>query len=251
VYVYNFLWNGNQKVQSAWHKWTFAEDLIHAYVEEGVVYLWFRNETSTSLCALRPDKPLDFDLPYAVCMDMVREVTGPTITLDRDDYTFVCIGENADYAAGRSVTPSSVVADGAAWDYTFPDYAPTDMIAGVVFATEVQPNAPIAKDWRGNTRAQDMIVVSEYIVDFEDSGEVEAYMKNVYRSPDDIFMVSNAQFPVEDSPVDGFGTTITSGSFSVPWGDDQFTSALVLRTRTPQPVTYVEIRWRGQVFRKA
>jgi hypothetical protein len=251
VYVYNFLWNGNQKVQSAWHKWTFAEDLIHAYVEEGVVYLWFRNDTSTSLCALRPDKPLDFDLPYAVCMDMVREVTGPTVTLDRDDYTFVCVDENDDYAAGRPVTPDTVVEDGEWWEYTFPDFAPTGMIAGVVFDTEVQPNAPISKDWRGNGRHQDMIVVSEYIVDFEDSGEVEAYMKNVYRSPDDIFMVSSARFPTEDSPVDGFGTTITSGSFSVPWGDDQFTSALVLRTRTPQPVTYVEIRWRGQVFKKA
>lgn len=249
LYVYNFLWNGNQKVQSAWHKWEFPEEVIHTYVEEGVIYVWFRNTNGTKLCVLQPDKPLDFDLPYALCMDSVQEVTGPSVTLDRADYKFVCATANSDYEVGRKVSPVSVVAAGPEWTYTFPDYAPTDLIAGVVFETELQPNAPIARDWRGNARAQDTIVVTKYKVDYRDSGEVSAYMINKFRDPDEIFLVSNATFPMEDSPIDGFGTTITSGTFVVPFGDDQFTASLVLRTNSPQPVTYIEIRWEGQVYK--
>lgn len=249
LYVYNFLWNGNQKVQSAWHKWEFKEDVIHTYVEEGVVYIWFRNANGTKLCVLQPDKPLDFDLPYALCMDSVQEVTGPEVTLDRDDYVFVCGTANDDYAVGRTVTPTSVTQAGTEWVYTFADYAPEDLIAGVVFETALFPNAPISRDWRGNSRAQDRIVVTEYKVDYRDSGEVWAYMVNPYRDAEEIFLVSNATFPMEDSPVDGFGTTITSGTFKVPFGDDQFTASLVLRTNSPQPVTYIEIRWKGQVYK--
>lgn len=250
LYVYNFLWNGTQKVQSAWHKWEFSEDVVHTYVAEGVVYIWFRTAEGTKLCVLQPDKPLDFGLPYSLCMDMVEEVTGPVVDFDRNDYTFISVDDlNEDYAPGRKVTPESVVPIIGGFRYTFGDYAPTDMVAGVVFETALFPNAPQAKNWQGNARPQDTVVVREYLVDYVDSGEVEAYMINVYRSLDEIFLVSNARFPTADSPLDGFGTTITSGTFKVPFGDDQFTSSLVLRTKTAQPVTYIEIRWKGQVYR--
>jgi hypothetical protein len=250
LYVYNFLWNGNQKVQAAWHKWEFPEDVVHTYVEEGVVYVWFRNASSTSLCVLQPDKPLDFGLPYSLAMDLVREVSGSTVTLARDDYSFVSTDvENENYAPGRPVTPSSIVAALGGFVYSFDDYHPDTMVAGLVFETELQPNAPIARDRLGNARAQDRVVVRQYEVDYRDSGEVEAWMRNVYRDADEIFLVSNATFPTEDSPVDGFGTTITSGTFDVPFGDDQFVASLILRTKTPQPVTYLEIRWKGQVYK--
>lgn len=41
LYVYNFNWNGEEKAQSAWHKWTFANCIIHdIQVVNGILYLF-------------------------------------------------------------------------------------------------------------------------------------------------------------------------------------------------------------------
>lgn len=39
VYAYQFYWNGNEKVQSAWRKWTFGGDVVGGEFLDGYLYL--------------------------------------------------------------------------------------------------------------------------------------------------------------------------------------------------------------------
>jgi hypothetical protein len=39
VYVYNFYWNGDQKAQSAWHKWVFEDTIFNIEVIGSTLYL--------------------------------------------------------------------------------------------------------------------------------------------------------------------------------------------------------------------
>lgn len=42
VYAYQFYWNGNEKVQSAWRKWTFGGDVVGGEFLDGYLYLIVR-----------------------------------------------------------------------------------------------------------------------------------------------------------------------------------------------------------------
>jgi hypothetical protein len=247
MYVYNFLWDNQQKVQSAWHKWTFPEDVVYVYVSEGVIYIWTSSDTGLRLCELRPDIPED-DVGFHACMDFKKVVDRDNVLLDRNDYSFVAISEDGDYATGRVVTPAAIVAEAGKWRYTFSVGAPNDMLSGIVFSTRLVPNKPIAKDWWGNKKIGARIVLHKYVVDYTDSGEILAYMLNAYRGAGPLFVLGSGTFPVEDSPVDNFGTTISTGSFDIPWGEDVSLSSLVLVSNSVQPITYVEIRLYGNTF---
>lgn len=47
VYVYNFYWNGEEKAQSAWHKWTFAGDVFNIKVIGSTLLVMIQREDDT------------------------------------------------------------------------------------------------------------------------------------------------------------------------------------------------------------
>lgn len=49
VYVYQFYWNGNEKLQSAWRKWTFDGDVESGVYLDGYLYLVVRRGTDLFL----------------------------------------------------------------------------------------------------------------------------------------------------------------------------------------------------------
>ena len=251
LYVYNFLWRGAEKIQSAWHKWEFPFPVKHVYVSEGAVYLWYVTSTGTFSYKIRPDNPLLFGLPYAPTLDGAQVYdTSMLISNISPNLSFVSAAASDDYQLGWPVTPVSVVLNAGVYEYTFEDNVPSALVGGIPFETMLIPNKPISNDWRGQKRAQDPINIDRYIVDYEDSGTIEAYMLNKYRNGGaEYFVLASDKFPFDDDPVDNFGTAVSTGSFVIPWGETQQVSDLVLKTNGVWPVTYIEIRWTGQVFK--
>jgi len=49
VYVYQFYWNGNEKVQSAWRPWTFSAPVIGGEFIDGNLYLLFKRSYAVTL----------------------------------------------------------------------------------------------------------------------------------------------------------------------------------------------------------
>lgn len=249
IYVYNFLWEEGRKIQSAFHKWDFPLPIRALHIRDGEFFVWQAAGDNLYLSSIRPDKPEDFNLIYHSIMDFKQEVTSVdnTLTLDRPDYEFIANESNSTYEAGITVEPLSVEEINDEWVYTFPEYAPSVFVAGVRFVGIVKPNRPVYMDWRGSKVPNATVVVGKYVVDFTFSGGIQANMESVYRG--NTAVATNEVFPTDDDPLTNFGQSLSNGSFDVPWGDDNFNSALEIRTNTLQPITIVEIRWWGQLFR--
>lgn len=49
MWIYQYLWNGDKKIQSAWHQWTFAKTPAYAEFFGSRLYVVFRNGTSHTL----------------------------------------------------------------------------------------------------------------------------------------------------------------------------------------------------------
>lgn len=251
VWVYNSLWENSEKVQSAWHRWNFVDRVDHVYARDGELFVWVRSEgsTTTYLLQLRLDKPNDASLSFHASADFKRSVTGPIVDLDRADYQFLAKEDSEDYSVGREVIPESVALVGLVWRYTFGSEAPLAMLAGVPFVTEVEPNPPVIRGFRNEVQVDKEIITDKFVVDYSTSGPIEAWMRNVYVQPTAFFVMSNDSFPEDDDPLDNFAVAVKSGKFEIPWGENADIATLVLRSRTMRPVTYIEIRWYGQVFK--
>jgi len=247
LYMYNFLWENNSKVQSSWHEWKMPDAVDHVFMRNSRLFVWLRDGEVLRLLEYRLDKPVD-DMGYHSCLDYKHVVTGNPIVMDRADYAFTGTVDSDTYTAGRTVSPLTIAETAPGeWTYMFYD-PPATMLAGVVFNTRVEPVEPIAKDWRGNKKVADVVYVDKYVVDFVDSGPITAYMDNIYRGGE-VAVLDNLAFPQDDDPEDALAVAIKSGTFEVPWSEEAKIGKLILQTTSIQPVTYVEVRWYGQTLK--
>ena len=60
VYVYNFYWNGEEKVQSAWHKWTFDGELFNIDVIGSYLFVMLKRSGDINFEKI----PLEFRLDF-------------------------------------------------------------------------------------------------------------------------------------------------------------------------------------------
>lgn len=79
VYVYNFWWEGSEKVQSAWHKWIFGEDdvILSAEIIDSIAYFLIKRDGSIYLESLdMMTSDSDTDLGYQILIDRRTTLTG-------------------------------------------------------------------------------------------------------------------------------------------------------------------------------
>jgi hypothetical protein len=71
MYVYNTRWNGNEKVQSAWHKWEFSADdtIIHATVFKSTMYMVIRRPNGTYIELIELEERPPGNTFYQICLD--------------------------------------------------------------------------------------------------------------------------------------------------------------------------------------
>ncbi len=87
IYVYDFLWQNQQRVQSAWHLWTLAGRVLDIHLQENILHLTldygkqgvYFEEINLQYDALREE------LGHPVYLDRIEEVTGQAIELTDDD----------------------------------------------------------------------------------------------------------------------------------------------------------------------
>lgn len=74
VYVYKYLWSGGQRVQSAWSRWDFGDDVLHFDFVDSTLYLLINRNGKVMLEKLSVTvKGTDGALPYLVYLD--RRIT--------------------------------------------------------------------------------------------------------------------------------------------------------------------------------
>lgn len=251
IFVYNFLWENNQKVQAAWHRWTFPDPIEHVHTRNNIVYVWTRYDGSTWLTALKLDKPIDDAIGYHITADYLLNVdTTETIVMPRPDYEFIASADGTVYAKGSRITPLSVTASGDNWVYVLPSGIPDDVVGGVPIPLELRPNRPFPVDWRGNKKFSDKLVIQKFVIDYEQSGSLTAFMDSVWRNDGVLTeIVGNRTIPAANDPEDSFQTAVKDGSLEVPWGEESKLANLVIKAETMKPINIVEIRWFGQAYK--
>jgi hypothetical protein len=83
IFVYKFFWQGKEKIQSAWQKFTLSRDIIGLGFIESNLHLVTNDTTSTYLEVLPLENDLqDAGLTYTICLD--SRIDGSALTTSYD-----------------------------------------------------------------------------------------------------------------------------------------------------------------------
>jgi hypothetical protein len=251
LYVYKYYWQGNEKVQSAWGKWTFASGdvILGGEMIHNTLYLIVKRSDGTYLDSVElTTAATDTGLSFLVHLDRRNELTGvyhagndeTTWTLpyaDTDTYE-VILGTAFTNQAGRKLTvthPTSttIVADG--------DFSAGACFVGKPYTFSYQFSQQFKRDAAGAAVAEGRLMMRRMTVIFTDTGNFVAKVTPEARS--------TYEYPFTGKYL---GTniivgavSITDGTFAFPVMDDAEKVTIVLENDSHLPCNFQSAEWTG------
>lgn len=251
MYVYEYLWVDQQKVQSSWSTWSFAFDV------ELVTF----DESSMMLVAKRPNGTFDFlrmelepeddlDLPYTVMLDYKAKVenvgdvlTIPYSTSGMDAMEFVVVqGEGTTYP-GLTAKVTRIGGTITLQD----DYGDGDFYVGVRYLSRYIPTQPVVKDANRVKVGTGKLRVRQFLVQFIKTGFLRALIGDKFGFSGSVEFTGR----VVGSPDNLVGEpAVTDGNFPVPFRENTDHGVLEIQSDSHTPFTLTEIEWLGQYTKR-
>jgi hypothetical protein len=247
LWVYRYLWDGSERVQSSWGKWIFTQEVVWNFFDNSRMYLILKQDTDVySLEVLDLNKTPDNAIGYHVTIDgrVNRTITDGAVTVPYPGATFV---QRTNNVGVEAVAISEVMTGSYEWTYEFDPEIFDDgveLVAGRRFEREVIPTMPLLKNNKGQTISSAKITVAKFIVHHEDTGEVDYEMSSPYRAAS---VYKPHRYPLDDEPLDPSLSQLSSGPVEVPWGERTDYTDFTIRSDDIRPMTIIEIEWEGQV----
>lgn len=188
VYVYDWLWQAEQKVQSAWHKWIFDGNVLFLFYQSDYLYVVYSKDNKTYVDYLHMvNDPSDYGIDYSIKLDHKVSVTAVydrqlkkysiqlpysrsdvVLTVGQGGYdTMIGSAFVATYNGNGSWTTSERISDEK--DLT--------VVCGVKYKSRYIPTQPVVKDARDRVIGLDSIIMSNMYVHYELTGFLEMVVK--------------------------------------------------------------------------
>mgnify|MGYP003664110530 FL=1 len=275
LFVHQYYYDGDSKAQASWSRWDFPYDVINVFFAGSQLYILMYDAVLGYI-----QTTLDLDIPsniytgYPIALDIVDLYTAADSSSDYvlSDYitvdyveagvtstqkTYIDLpwsnasivqGENC-AVPGQTVSAEvSLKADGT-YRYLMSDTtvpATASVYAGLTYTSLVKPTMPFIRDRAGAAIKASKLVVTEFVVYFEESGYIDSAMSSKYRAAS--LVHSNVEIVTAYDPDDPNGTGIRSGQYVIPWGERSDWSELTVSSDDVRPLTIIEIEWIGQVL---
>lgn len=188
VYVYDWLWQAEQKVQSAWHTWIFDGEVLYMFYLEDRQYVVYNKNGSTYVDYLyMVNDPSDFGIDYSIKLDhkvTTRADYDPatksysiTLPYDRDDVVLTISQDGYESLYGSSFI-AEYHGNGRWVSYeNLSNQTGFTVIAGVRYKSRYIPTQPVVKDTRDRVIGLDSIIMSNMYVHYEYTGFLEMVVK--------------------------------------------------------------------------
>lgn len=187
--VHEYTWSADQKVQSAWHRWTFPYEVASAYfTNENIVLLFAQNDTLVG-CTIDPRSGLLTDVaervPYFDMYSM-ETITDNTVTpaawrtaFDPSMLSNLSMARVSGALAGEPVGFSVVGSD----LITVRSHDSGAATIGVAFTSLFSPTPPMVRDRNNVVISTNKLTILRYIVSTKNSGEYKVLVHDA-NNPD-------------------------------------------------------------------
>ena len=189
VFLQDYLWSGDEKVQSAWHQWSSPYPTVCAWFVRDRVYLCMRDGTRLVVCTVEPQAGTTYQTyvrPFTDLYTLVQ-VTASKFTLP--------VYLRSGYAAGRELMLN--FADGSmggmragidsvdtnTWQVTTVRNVPNgNYFIGFRYLSVLSPTPPLVRDSNGVVIGTSRSLLVRYELTLKDSGEFHAVITDSSRT---------------------------------------------------------------------
>ncbi|ASP46257.1 tail protein [Marinomonas phage CB5A] len=258
LYMYDWLWNGDQKVQSAFHKWRldgkvlftkFVRDSLYLIVERGDnVYLEYipvandvddealtfstKMDQKVTVTASFSAGRWEFSIPYTPNSDI--EVVMSTGCYEEDIGNRV----NVETSDGINYYTYDDIADWKAGDTT------CTLIVGTLFTAKYIPTQPFILDYQGRVNDIDRFTLNKVAVNYVSSGDFRITVKDKATRREWVYNTNGRRINSYGNRA-GFAP-LDAGSFAFPVRLLADLSQIELTTDDYRPLIIRDLSWEGQ-----
>ncbi len=260
LFVHQYYWEDSAKAQASWSRWELPYAVKNVFFAGSAIHVLMYDATLGYIqTSMNLDIPDNAETGYPVKLDVLNTYTATSFT-DTDSIvkSYVdLVWPNAKMVQGtgcavpgQTVTAVSVTdLGGGVWRHVIDVItAPngTTVLAGLAYESLVKPTMPFVRDGSNRAIKNTKLVVTEFVVYFDESGFMDSKLTSRYRSDDTLF--SNQEIVTAFDPEDPTGIGIRSGEFVIPWGERSDWSELTISSSDVRPMTILEVEWVGQIL---
>lgn len=251
VWVYQYIWSDQDKIQSAWSKWTLPLESIYSFFDESVIYFVVRTGSKYFLYRMPLDIYDDIDVGYAVHLDSRFDVpdvyTAFVLPYDHLQEHKLTVIQGTNCPNPGMVVPIDTIT----WDAVNNYWVVTlrynmqggDVVAGIPYLSVYRPTMPFVKDQYGVVIGTGKLVIKHFIISLNNTGHIIGQLLSKYGDGEEI----EFQGRILAAPENLIGKpALTSDSFYVPFRDDVNSSDFKVYTDRHLPMTLLDIEWVGQ-----
>lgn len=248
LYMYEYLWDQNEKVQEAWSKWQFGDDVDVISMNFRVDNLDVLVKIGQIIQLLTISLNTDTELVLGEDVYLDRRLT-VTATTTAEALTLPTDLSRIDAIQGTGCPNPGLRAEIQSYDgttLTFKrDMQGGTVYAGVKFSSSVTPTMPYVRDAQDLAIGTSTLTVGEMYINFENSGDFNVNVDSDYsyttRNPGRVLGEVSSTLGEYD---------LTSGQFPVAVRGSNEKSSITIETDSPYPLTINDIEWDGQFYKR-
>lgn len=255
LYVYNWLWLGDEKVQSAWHEWEWDEDEQIRYMEfsSNFLYILIERPEGVYLESIDLGDPDSIGLLHPVRLDRQSVITATKVDdyfewtdplPDDDESVLEFVKTTGCYDSDKGTTVTFERIGGKIRTYDdLSDSTSCSLIAGRKYTSTYIPTPPVVKDYKDRVIGIDKLMMSRLFINYERTGHITVEITDrldVTRS----YSFNGRFFGAPNNKV-GFAPLI-DGQYQVPVMQKADRITITLKTDSHLPFQLRDIEWSGQ-----
>lgn len=255
VYIYQYIWSDNEKVQAAWHVWTSAHPIVYSFFDEDRVYFVQRVGTKYFLLRMPLDVQVSDGVPYPVYLDQRFDVTDvetafilPYDYLADDD--LVCVqGEGCD-RPGLLAPIKSVLYDAENSGYRVTlkkSMGGGNIVVGTRFMSRYKPTMPFVKDGDNVVVGTGNLRIRSFLLSLLQTGEIIGKATSKYGDSEPVRFNGRIVGDIEN--VVGV-QPLSAEQFLMPFRQDTDEAEVEFYTDSHMPLTILDIEWLGQYSKR-
>lgn len=184
MFVYDWLWQDNQKVQSAWHSWVMDGEVLYIFYMDEMLYIIYRKLGKNYLDSMTlVNDPDTVNLGYSTKLDHKVSVdaiydssTGKynfSLPYDREDV--VCtlsVGSHPEDEGSAFIAKYLGFGNWESSEDLSPRGENLKVICGVRYRYSYIPTQPVVKDFRERVIGLSSIIMSNLYIHYEVTGDI-------------------------------------------------------------------------------
>jgi hypothetical protein len=252
LYLYQYIWNGETRVQSAWSEWNFRAPICDFYFDQSNLSVLVADVVNNTyaVCIIDMTDVAETGLAYNVYLDrkgtaipdVNRQFTIAEFTpLSASDLVVIQLADCA--YPGLTTQVESLVGNVV----TLKNTVGGTVMFGFAYHSYFEPTMPILKDQNDVVVGTNALMINAFNISYRDSGYFEVDVNDPWNGVSkQIFtsmIVGGIDTKVGEQP-------IITGNFNAGIGKNRDLCSVRIGTMSHLPMKIIDIEWTGQFTKK-